>query len=238
MEKRVDNNLFIIYASRYFDDVILELSDYLEKSIKRELEFFNLEYIDKLSVYLYDSKDEYQKVFKALYPPSSMAGSFGYEDVRIYVDLDKVDKYKFYSCVLHELTHVIYKNYIQEKGIKNRIIWFDEGLATYLSGQKNELYDENRFGTFISTRITGEGKEMPNISFLHKHGSKYGEFLDTETEKYNGYDWSYLMIRYLIETLSKKEFDELMRSKNKIMDIESNIVNDTYNYFTRKIKAR
>lgn len=79
---------------------------------------------------------------------------------------------------------------------------------------------------------------MPNISFLHKHGSKYGEFLDNETDKYNGYDWSYLMIRYLIETLSKKEFDELMRSKNKIMNIESNIVNDTYNYFTRKIKTR
>ena len=154
-------------------------------------------------------EDEYQKVFKSLYPPSSMAGSFGYEDVRIYVDLDKVDKYKFYSCVLHELTHVIYKNYIQEKGIKNRIVWFDEGLATYKTRQKNELYDENRLSTFISTRITGEGKEMPNISFLHKHGSKYGEFVDTETDKYNGYDWSYLMIRYLLETLSKKEFDEL-----------------------------
>ena len=46
------------------------------------------------------------------------------------------------------------------------------------------------------------------------------------------------MIRYLIETLSKKELNKLMRSKQSILDIECTITNDTYNYFTKKLKTK
>ena len=117
-------------------------------------------------------------------------------------------------------------------------MWFDEGLASLLSGEKNTLLDNDRLKEFIENKISGENKEIPKISYLHKHGASYGEFVDTKTKKYNGYDWSYLMIRYLIETLSKKELNELMRSKQSILDIEGTIINDTYNYFTKKVKTK
>lgn len=238
MELVVNKELYQVYASSYFDKIMPELSAYLDKGIISVMNFFDLEHISKLKIYLYDDAEEYQKLFKTLYPPNGIAGCFGYEDVKIYADLNKIERYRLFTCILHELTHVIYRNYIQEKGINNRIVWFDEGLASFLSGEKNTLLDNDRLKEFIETRINSEEKEIPKISYLHKHGASYGEFVDTKTKKYNGYDWSYLMIRYLIETLSKEELNELMRSKQNILDIEGTIINDTYNYFTKKVKTK
>lgn len=238
MELAANKELYQVYASNYFDKVMPELSVYLDKGIIEVCKFFELEHINKLKIYLYDNAAEYQRLFKAPYPPNGIAGCFGYENVKVYADLNKIDKYKLFTCILHELTHVIYRNYIQEEGINNRIVWFDEGLACLLSGEKNTLLDNDRLKEFIENKISGENKEIPKISYLHKHSASYGEFVDTKTKKYNGYDWSYLMIRYLIETLSKKEFNKLMRSKQSILDIEGTITNDTYNYFTKKVKTR
>lgn len=238
MELVVNKELYQLYASSYFDKVMPELSVYLDKGIIEVCKFFELEHINKLKIYLYDNAAEYQRLFKAPYPPNGIAGCFGYENVKVYADLNKIDKHRLFTCILHELTHVIYRNYIQEKGINNRIVWFDEGLASLLSGEKNTLLDNDRLKEFIENKISGEDKEIPKISYLHKHGASYGEFVDTKTKKYNGYDWSYLMIRYLIETLSKKEFNKLMRSKQSILDIEGTITNDTYNYFTKKVKTK
>ena len=238
MELVVNKELYQLYASSYFDKIIPELSAYLDKGIISVMNFFDLEHISKLKIYLYDDAEEYQKLFKTLYPPNGIAGCFGYEDVKIYADLKKIERYRLFTCILHELTHVIYRNYIQEEGINNRIVWFDEGLASFLSGEKNALLDNDRLKEFIEIKISGENKEIPKISYLHKHGANYGEFVDTKTKKYNGYDWSYLMIRYLIETLSKEELNGLMRSKQSILDIEDTITNDTYNYFTKKVKTK
>lgn len=238
MELVVNKELYQVYASSYFDKIMPELSAYLDKGIISVMNFFDLEHISKLKIYLYDDAEEYQRLFKALYPPNGIAGCFGYENVKIYADLNKIDKYKLFTCILHELTHVIYRNYIQEEGINNRIVWFDEGLASLLSGEKNALLDNDRLKEFIEIKISGENKEIPKISYLHKHGANYGEFVDTKTKKYNGYDWSYLMIRYLIETLSKEELNGLMRSKQSILDIEDTITNDTYNYFIKKVKIK
>lgn len=44
----------------------------------------------------------------------------------------------------HELFHIMYKELIWEKENKIRIIWFDEGMAQFFSGEyNNELSDEN-----------------------------------------------------------------------------------------------
>lgn len=238
MESVVNKGLYQIYTSSYFNEIMPELSTYLDKGIISVMNFFDLEHINKLKIYLYDNAEEYQRLFKTPYPPNGIAGCFGYENVKVYADLNKIDKHRLFTCILHELTHVIYRNYIQEEGINNRIVWFDEGLASFLSGEKNALLDNDKLKEFIETRINGEEKEIPKISYLHKHGANYGEFVDTKTKKYNGYDWSYLMIRYLIETLTKEDFNKLMRSRQSILDIESTITNDTYNYFTKKVKTK
>ena len=92
MELVVNKELYQVYASSYFDKVMPELSAYLDKGIIEACNFFELDHIKKLKVYLYDNAEEYQKLFKTLYPLNGIAGCFGYEDVKIYADLNKIDK--------------------------------------------------------------------------------------------------------------------------------------------------
>ena len=40
----------------------------------------------------------------------------------------------------HELFHILYKKYILEKNNIDRIVWYDEGMAQYMSGEKDKLH--------------------------------------------------------------------------------------------------
>ena len=88
MELAANKELYQVYASSYFDKIMPELSAYLDKGIIEVCKFFDLEHINKLKIYLYDNAEEYQKLFKTLYPLNGIAGCFGYEDVKIYADLN------------------------------------------------------------------------------------------------------------------------------------------------------
>ena len=84
MELVVNKELYQLYASSYFDKIMPELSAYLDKGIIEVCKFFELEHINKLKIYLYDNAAEYQRLFKAPYPPNGIAGCFGYEFWRLY----------------------------------------------------------------------------------------------------------------------------------------------------------
>lgn len=73
MELVVNKELYQVYASSYFDKVMPELSAYLDKGIIEACNFFELDHIKKLKVYLYDNAEEYQKLFKTLYPLNGIA---------------------------------------------------------------------------------------------------------------------------------------------------------------------
>ena len=87
MELAANKELYQVYASSYFDKIMPELSAYLDKGIIEVCNFFELEHINKLKIYLYDNAEEYQKLFKTLYPLNGIAGCFGYENVKVYADL-------------------------------------------------------------------------------------------------------------------------------------------------------
>lgn len=235
MERILDKGQYVIYGDKVFNTLTEELPTYLDIGLINNMKLLNIEHIGKLKIYLYSNWEEYQKVFTVPYPKGTISGVFSSESVKIYADINKVKKEKLYAVVLHELTHILYKNYIQDK---ERIIWLDEGIAINLSGEKSFLQDDDNMQKFINEKLTSEGKEIPDIAYLHKHGSNYGEFVDTITNKYNGYDWSYLMVRYLMNTLSNEEFNTLIRDENKVKALEETIIQDTYNYYTNKLTKR
>lgn len=235
MERILDKGQYVIYGDKVFNTLTEELPTYLDIGLINNIKLLNIEHIGKLKIYLYSNWEEYQKVFTVPYPKGTISGVFSSESVKIYADINKVKKEKLYAVVLHELTHILYKNYIQDK---ERIIWLDEGIAINLSGEKSFLQDDDNMQKFINEKLTSEEKEIPHITYLHKHGSNYGEFVDTITNKYNGYDWSYLMVRYLMDTLSNEEFNTLIRDEEKIKELEETIIQDTYNYYINKLTKR
>ena len=124
------------------------------------------------------------------------------------------------ASIIHEFVHLIYTKYVHGE----KSVWLEEGLATYLSGQKSFLeQDMNRYNSFLERLFT---KEIPSIDYLKKHGNDYGEFCDTKTEKYNGYDISYALIRYTIEKYGVIFLNDIIKSKYKLGQYDKRIISE------------
>ena len=52
--------------------------------------------------------------------------------------------------------------------------------------------------------------------------------------KFNGYDVSYLAVKYLIDTHNEKDFNKLIRNNTKVKEIGKNIWKDVAHYFSIK----
>lgn len=55
---------------------------------------------------------------------------------------------------------------------------------------------------------------------------------------YDSYDYAYLMISYLIETLGKDNFVNLLRDKKQIESIKDGLLNKSINYYNSKYKEQ
>ena len=124
------------------------------------------------------------------------------------------------ASIIHEFVHLIYRKEV--KGIQE--VWVEEGLATYLSGQKSFLeQDDNKYKLFIDNIFK---KELPDISFLKKQGNNYGEFCDKQTNRYNGYDISYALIRFIIEKYGQDYLVKTIKYSKEFYTLEKKIIEE------------
>lgn len=238
MKTIYDGEYFEIISYGKFDKIKEDLISYLNSKVKEIVLFFNINNLVKFNIYLYSDKDMFKKATKYPYKLDKLAGTFYLYGVKIYADLDNISKKEFFAATAHEIIHLLYLKYVSEKGLKNRTIWFEEGISQNLSGEKDYLNDDNEFSTYLIKNIYNEDKVLPNIDYLCRHGNKFGEFKDEDTNKYNGYVWSYLMVKYLLTIIPKEYFDKIMRSKLEIDIIGRRIIDSTYNYYKRKIRVK
>ena len=229
---------FIIYIDEDMGDYPKMVLDILTEKKKNIITFFNLDKIDKVRIDLYNKKDNMYNHRKDIglltYEIGLNSGFFGTNYVCCYSDLSKVLKNKAVSNIVHEFVHSVYQDYVSEKG--KRIVWLDEGLAQNLSGQLSDIEEDSElFKKWYLERIINQNKEIPSVKFLHSHGTKYGKFVDKETDKYNGYDISYLMVRYMIEAYDKDRLQSLLRNYNSILELEDSILLETIAYFNDKV---
>ena len=84
----------------------------------------------------------FKKAAKYPYKLDKLAGTFYLYGVKIYADLDNISKKEFFAATAHEIIHLLYLKYVSEKGLKNRTIWFEEGISQNLSGEKDYLNDD------------------------------------------------------------------------------------------------
>ena len=52
--------------------------------------------------------------------------------------------------------------------------------------------------------------------------------------EYDSYDYAYLMISYLIDTLGKDNFINLLRNKDQIEVVKNDLLNKSINYYNTK----
>lgn len=229
----IENDDFVIYGNSDLEPVVKDILDSLTQYKVTLLKFFNLDSYRKISINLFNNRDTYLEFSRQFYEPASYSqGNIANGMINYSYDINQISRLK--TTLMHELAHIFYRSIYNGK--YDRIIWFDEGLAQYLSGEKNSLEkDDDKFKEWYLDKIVGCGKEIPKIEFLQKHGGSYGSFVDTETNKYSGYDLSYLMIRYIIE--HDDDIISLLHDGKRIKDLETHILKDCIEYYNKHFQV-
>lgn len=122
-------------------------------------------------------------------------------------------KEEYKNVIFHEEIHAI-----QSIIYGSQPEWLTEGVAKYLDGTYSRgikyLLDEYVNKTDIPSMY-----ELENEFGMHE---------------YDSYDYAYLMVSYLIETLGKDNFLVAIKSKNKIKELSKDLVAISVDYYNEK----
>lgn len=226
---KAENNDFKIFAADELGEFATDCLAYITEQKEKILDFFGLDRFRKIEINLFDNQEAFLKFIKSLRwqgakIPGYCKGTF--DNFMVNYSLNPIDvslnpnRYK--RGVLHECIHIIY-NSITDK----RITWLDEGLAMNLSGEKNNLLDEESLKDYIIQKLLP--MNLPSNMNQLTHGRM---FVNGE---YNGYDLSYISVRYLLETKSKDEIHEMIKDSYKALEIGIDVLPSAINYFSNEL---
>lgn len=190
---------------------------------------FQINYFDDLEKFrnfIYKLRGEKESL------PKYAQGTYDLDMVNAFISPDievGTSKYKTKLYMAsHELFHIMYMKYILNNDYSKRIVWYDEGMALFMSGERDELLDLEKFKDFY-IQVKSYTKKIPNLNEIIQGDSFCNEY-------YNGYNLSYLSIRYLSEVLSIEEFKNLMGNFDAIKKYGKIILSVMFNYFDNKFK--
>ena len=221
------------------------LSDYIIEYTKNKFDLFrklfNVKKLEKISFELFDNIDEWKKIYIERFknnPPEYSRGYF-VDDINLSsCIMCSNPKYnsRFWVMTLctnaHEAFHLYYKKYIYGE---DRIVWFDEGMAQFLSGEYEDLLNnEEEFNrVFIdfcnnyipinnfNDRIQGNNSVPDNLIFKRQN-------------VFDGYIASFLCINYLNDAYGFDYLVYLMKDNKKIRELGKTVINDMIKYFSKK----
>lgn len=230
MRKILETTHVKLNYSESLEDLAQATIPLLEQKIEEYKLFFNISDIGQIIVNYFDNIEEFRKFIYSLRGekdslPEYARGTYDNGMINSCVE-PKLQLKRLYTAS-HELFHILYMKYILKDDYSKRIIWYDEGMAQFMSGEKESLKDVNKFNNFY-LKVKEQTKIIPQINNL-EHG---GSFVNDE---YNGYDLSYLSIRYLSEVLKPDEFKSLMSNFQMIEKIGNNIIQEMFNYYDKKL---
>ena len=228
MLKKIETKLFKINYS----DSLQELADstitLLHDKIIEYKELFNIESDEQIIVNYFDDIEEFRNfVYKIRGEKESLpkyaTGTYDNGMINAYIEPEKQLERLFTAS--HELFHIFYMKYILKNDYSKRIVWYDEGMAQFMSGEKDNL-DKEKFKEFY-LKVKENTKRIPNLNQL-EHGDSFCN------DKYNAYDLSFLSIKYLSEILNENEFKKLMSNFEKIKEYGNNIIEKMFKYYDEK----
>ena len=225
------------------DEAKTEYHESLVSSVKEKIEeyknIFNIDKIDKMTCVIYHDYEEYKTDYREAFksePPVYSRGWFsaGLNTSFILKNFKEYDAKagRNTACTfLHEIFHILYKNYVY-KDTDKRIVWFDEGLAQFFSGEAEfrpvlKQFRDNRDYLRvdnINERIQGNDSVPDNLIFTRKN-------------VFEGYTISYLTIEYLNETKGLDYIIDLMKDNEAILKLgNSDIFDEVIAYNDVKLK--
>ena len=203
-----------------------EYKERVEKVIQKEkqkiLDFFEVEDNGKFNytIYIYDTIEELKiglkdRGFKD--DPEYMCACFKDQDVSLnfYEPVDEAStnewtKDEYDLVIFHELVHAIeYSIYGQQPE------WLSEGIAKYLDGTYSHGI-KWLLQNYINKQPIPDMKELEEEFGFHE---------------YDSYDYAYIMVSYLIETMGKKRFLEFLYDANMVTELSKGLTERSIEYY-------
>lgn len=200
----------------------IEYSIFFKRKLERPIVVNYFDNIENFRNFIYDIRGEKESL------PEYARGTYDNGMVNACINAERQLKRKYTAS--HELFHILYMEYILEYDFSKRIIWYDEGMAQFMSGEKKCLDSQDDFNNFY-LKVKNTTKIIPDINAI-KHGESFCN------DQYNGYDLSYIAVRYLYETLSESEFRDLMGNFSNIKEIGKDIIFKSFEYYDSKINSK
>src|SRR5574344_1327952 len=229
MKQLNKNNINFLY-SESLEELAIETIKLLVLKQQEYKEFFNIENIEEIRVNYFDKLEYFRKFIYELRGektslPEYATGTYDQGMINAFID-SKTQMNRLYTAS-HEFFHILYMRYVLKNDYSKRIVWYDEGMAQFMSGEKKKISSDEEFNNFYH-KVKEQMKLIPKMNEI-VHGNSFCN------ENYNGYDLSYLAICYLQETLTNEEFKNLMSNFEKIKLYGNTIVNDMFKYYDNKL---
>ena len=232
------NKAYILNAPQSLKYITDNMHDILNDKIEQYKKIFKIKQLNPIQINYFDNLEEFRNfIYKIRGEKESLpeyaTGTYDNGMINAFIkpniDINSNDyKIKLYLAN-HELFHILYMQYILKNDYQKRIVWYDEGMAQFISGEKDKYADEEKFKRFY-LKVKGNTKIIPNLNNL-KHGSSFCN------DEYNGYDLSYLSVRYLNEILNSEDFKKLMSDFSTIKEYGNNLIYRMFDYYDLKFEC-
>ncbi len=233
MRKVLETNLCKINYSESLEDLAQATLSLLDKKIIEYSIFFCVNIEEKINVNYFDTIEEFRKFIYEIRGERDSLPEYAkgtYDNGMVNACVNPKFQLKRLYTASHELFHILYMKYILNNDYSKRIVWYDEGMAQFMSGEKGSLNDDSVFKNFYM-KVKEATKVIPQMNTL-EHGNSF------VNEDYNGYDLSYLSIKYISEVLSTEQFKDLMSDFEKISQLGNNIINNMFSYYDEKLENK
>lgn len=242
MKKVYENDEFELYM----DDSLEIISESIIKNTLEKFELFRQIFKqDKLlksKVFIFDDLEQFrkdackQRNIESI--PEYSRGWFKENENTCFLCIDKIPLvgtklfYKRISCVAHECFHNLYSKYYYKD---NRITWFDEGLAQYLSGEFEKYSLDDWKNLFLFYRQNSVNVNNINDR-INGDESVPDEFIFKRKGVFEGYAASLLAVRYLFDEMGENYVYKLIFDNDSIMKIGLNILDIINEYYENLFK--
>lgn len=125
-------------------------------------------------------------------------------------------KEEYKDVIFHEEIHAI-----QSIIYGNQPEWLTEGVAKYLDGTYSKGIKW----------LLNESVNKIDIPSMYELENEFG------MHEYDSYDYSYLMVSYLIEILGKDNFLVAIKSRKIIKKLSNNLVTTAVDYYNKKFES-
>ncbi len=227
--KQLKKDNIIINYSESLEKLSIETLELLFKTLSDYKFLFDVDTYESIVVNYFDNLDEFRSFIYGLRGEKDSLPEYArgtYDKGMINACVDPQKQMNSLYTASHELFHIWYMKYILKNDYSKRIVWYDEGMAQFFSGENKKIDSEEKFKDYYF-KVKELTKIIPNLNEV-EHGNSFCN------DNYNGYDLSYLCVRYLSETMSLESFKMLMSDFNRIKDIGNNVICDMFEYYDKQ----